>query len=468
MGKAEVKVFYRHAERAAEFLRERLEKKASIKVISHQDADGISSAAILAKCLQYYDIPFTLHFSRPKKSKEIAELAEEDYDLFIFLDQGSGQIEAIHKTLLAKHKDVLVIDHHPGEFPEHPYLSVLNPHTNGLNGAKDVSASGATYLVVESLDLKFRPLLSLALIGAIGDRQEFFSGFTGVNDAIVKRAVDFGLVELGEGLRLIGRSFRPVVESLRTSTRPYLVGLSGKPTACKALLDNLDIRPSVPLSHLDREEEVALFDAILSRVGSVAEREEFMHVLWGTLYVDTTGKLGWPLTFREYAVILDACGNLKKPEIGLAMLMGDKNAFEEASALLSARQEEMLKAVEWFVRNLSQMKEKNNFKYMDCSSGVKPAFVGEAISLLIESGLLEMQKPVVALSKTSSGDVKISARGTPGLAMEGANLGRALKIAASKVGGGGGGHDVAAAARVPENKKEEFLTELDKALEGES
>ncbi|GAI57924.1 unnamed protein product, partial [marine sediment metagenome] len=204
--RAEVRRFQRAVEEVVSFLKPRLGGDIRVKIISHADADGIAAAAIMARCLYTYNVPLNVKFARPLKPDEIAELGKGNHDFFIFLDQGSSQIEAIHKFILGRKRDVVVIDHHPGEFPEHPNLAYLNPHTCGLNGAKDVSSSGAVYSVVEQLDRSFRPLVGLAIVGAIGDRQELFSGFTSINDTLVKRAIDLGFLRVGEGLRLIGRT----------------------------------------------------------------------------------------------------------------------------------------------------------------------------------------------------------------------------------------------------------------------
>jgi RecJ-like exonuclease len=373
-------------------------------------------------------------------------------------------MELIHKYLLAKHKDVVIIDHHPGSFPKHPNLACLNPHLCGLNGAKDVSASGGAYLVVEQLDLRFRFLVGLAMVGAIGDRQEFFSGFTGVNDLLAKRAIDLELVQQGEGLRLIGRSFTPILECLRTSTRPYVVGLSGNPSACKSLLMNLGISPSVLISDLRREQERALADAIFARVGMTAKNEEFQHALWGALYTNMSDRLVGPRDLREYATMLDSCANLKRPETGFAMAVGDDTAVSDAQALLSSRQEEMLRTLFWFVKNLTLLKDLGNFKYIYCGDEINPSLLGEAVSLLIESGIVDMDKPLLGIVDTSLNMVKVSARGTPKLAMEGMNVGRALEAAVDQVGGFGGGHDVAAAARLPKERMDEFLAKLNHIL----
>jgi RecJ-like exonuclease len=90
--------------------------------------------------------------------------------------------------------------------------------------------------------------------------------------------------------------------------------------------------------------------------------------------------------------------------------------------------------------------------------------VGEAISLAMESGLIAIDKPVVGIADGEEGDVKISVRATPGLAMQGLNIGDVLSKVAADVGGIGGGHDVAAAARVPRERMDEFIAKLDQAL----
>jgi RecJ-like exonuclease len=463
MGRAEIKLFQRAAETVADFMRPRLDGNSQVKILAHTDADGISAAAILGRCLYHYDVPFSVRFMRPKES-DLVKMSEEDHNLFVFLDQGSGQIESIHKHLLAKQKDVVVIDHHPGTFPKHPNLTYLNPHAWGLNGAKDVSASGATYMVVEQLDLKFRSLLGLAMIGAIGDRQEFFSGFTNVNDMLVKRAVDLELVHQGEGLKLVGRSLKPVLECLRSSTRPYLVGLSGNPSACGSLLKTIGIQHSVTIAELQPEQERTIADAIFARVGKTATNEEFQHTLWGTVYTNRSDQLIGPRDLREYAAVLDSCANLKSPETGFAMAVGDEATVSNALTLLSRRQEEMLRTLSWIVKNLTLLKDAGSFRYMYCGEDVEPALMGEALSLMIESGMVDIGRPIFGIVDTPSGELKISARGTPKLAMEGLNIGSALEKVATEVGGTGGGHDVAAAARIPKERMDEFLTKLNQSL----
>jgi single-stranded-DNA-specific exonuclease len=460
MPRTEIREFQRAAEEVATFLKPKLDGNTSIKIVSHADADGMAAAAILARCLYSYNVPFVVRLTLPVGPDEIAELAKEDYGMFVFLDQGSAQMEIIHKFILAKHANVLLIDHHPGPFLEHPNLVYLNPHTCGLNGGRDVSASGAVYSVVEQIDLRFRSLAGLAVVGAIGDRQEFPSGFTGVNETLARRAVDLGLIYQSEGLRLVGRTLNPVVECLRLSSRPYIMGLSGNLGACRSLIDTLGIPHSSVLCNLGLEVERRLADAIFARVGPLATNEEFHHTIWGTLYTATTDDLVGPRDLREYATMLDACGSLQRPEIGVAAGVGDGATQADALALLSSYQEQMLRTMGWLVKNITSFRLEPAFRHIYCGESVAPRMMGEALSLGIESGLIPTDRPVLGMVDEGSGVVKVSARSTAGLAMQGIDVGRALAKSAAKVGGHGSGHDVAAAARIPWERMDEFVKEL--------
>ncbi len=463
MAREEVRRFQRAADEVASFLKPKLDSGTRAKIITHTDADGISAAAILARCFYNYNVPFHLTFSRPIKPNEVPELAKEDYDLFVFTDQGSGQVSAIHKHLLGAGRDVLILDHHPGDFPEHPKLAYLNPHACDLNGAKDISASGVVYSVIERLDKSFRPLVGLAMVGALGDRQEFFSGFTGVNEVLVKRAIDLDMVGTGEGLKLIGRTLSPVAECLRLSIRPYLPDLTGDLEACRELAGSLGISLKDTTAQLGREREASLRDALFARSDATTTSEDFRHTLWGTLYAPKAGEWAGPADLHEFVAMLDACEKLGTPELGFAAAMGDEAAATNALALLRRYQEEMVAVLRWFEDQREKFKATPQMRYIYAGKEVDSKMIGEAISLAMESGLVETDRPVIGMVD-SKGDLKVSARATPSYAMQGADLGEVLGKVARALDGTGGGHDVAAAARVPLERRDEFIAKLDKTL----
>jgi len=460
MAREKIKQFYSGAEQTASILKERLEgEEKRVMVLAHWDADGIASAAITARCLHLMNSPYLVRFTRPLGPEEIAGLAREDYEMFIFLDQGSGQLEAIHKHLLNKGVDVVVMDHHPGTPIEHPNLIYFNPHLFGLKGGRDVSASGTVYVVAENIDVKFRSLVSLAIAGAIGDRQEFSSGFLGVNAELLRRAVELGLIYEGEGLKLVGRTLWPADECLRLSTRPYIIGLSGDMLKCRLLLESLDIPPSKPICEIGAEKERSLAEAISKKANRTVENRNFIHSLWGPTYTRIGGKMDGPLDLREYATMLDACGTMKTPETGFSIAAGDASA-KEALDVLKRYQEEMLMVMKWALEKLPHLRSMEGFRYLLAGKEVSAAFIGEAVSLLIESGLVPTDKPVLAIVEKDSQYAKVSARGTINLSNKGFDLGRALAKSATDVGGYGSGHDVAAAATIPKNRVDEFLSKF--------
>jgi len=464
MGRAEIKRFQRDANETATFFKPYLTDESRVKIITHTDADGLSAGAILARCLYAYNVPFHVKFTRPLEPEEIMELGKENYDLFVFMDQGSGQISTIQKFILEKGHHALILDHHPAELPRHPNLSYLNPHICGLNGAKDVSAAGVSYSIVERVDKSFMPLIGLVAVGAIGDRQEFFSGFTGVNETLVKKATDHGFLGIGEGLKLPGRSIYPVTECLNLSIRPYMPGISGDPAACRALVDELGIKKESTIDKFDLEVERKLRDAILAKVGSISENEEFCRTLWGTTYTLTTEELVGPRDARDYAAVLDACGKLRRPELGFAALMGDQTAQTDALALLSSYQKQMVEALSWLATHADAFKVTPQMRYVYAGDSIGPTMIGEAVSLAIESGLVVADLPIVGIANINENRLKVSARGTPRLAIRGINVGRTLAKVAEAVGGSGGGHDVSAAARVPRERMDEFVVKLDQAF----
>lgn len=459
---AEIRKFYRMAEEAAAFFKAHLVGRSRVRVITHVDADGIAAAGILARCLHAYDVPFHIRFTSPLKPAEIMELGNEGYDLFIFVDQGSGQISAIEKFLLEKGCDVLILDHHPSELPKHRNLSYLNPHACGLNGAKDVSAAGVVYSLVERVDASFTHLIGHAIVGAIGDRQEFYSGFAGINETLLKRAIDLELLCTRTGLKLIGR-WLPIAECLAMSIRPYLHGLSNEPGACRSLVQELKIPPEATLEELGEASEERLRDAILARMGATATCENFRRTLWGTIYRMTRKVVG-PPNAHEQVAVLDACGKLGKPEVGFALTMGDRAALPEAMETLRTYQERMREVVNRFAADPASFKTTQQMRYVLVDEKVDQSLLGEALALAMESGIVPTDRPVIGMVEVDATELKVSARATPDLAMRGINVGQAIAKAAKTVGGEGGGHDVSAAARIPRDRVKEFITKLDQSL----
>ena len=88
-----------------------LDFPGEFRIISHHDADGIASAAIMVKALLREGKPFHLTFLKQLTEEYVKELADEGKKFFIFTDMGSGHLNAIQEYLVGGAK-IAVIDHH--------------------------------------------------------------------------------------------------------------------------------------------------------------------------------------------------------------------------------------------------------------------------------------------------------------------------------------------------------------------
>ncbi len=462
MGEVKTEEFQKAAGEIASFLKSRLREGSRIRVNTDSDPDGVAAGNILARCLEYYDAPFHLVFDGPPEQEDLEELNNQDYDLFVFLDQGTGQLDMIEEHLLENDRDVLILDHHPGEVQGHPGLTHLNPHQYGLDGTDDISASGVVYLVVEKVDKDFKPLSEMAILGALGDRQLKSSGFSGLNEMIVREAVDRNYLMVREGLKLDGRTL-PLMESIKHSVRPFLLGLSGNENAVKELLDDVGLEHDVLLDELDRDEEKELLEGILETI-EVEPKENIRDSLWGNVYTPKVKQAVGPKTINEYVTMLDACEKLDRIEVGFSALLGNEDSREEALETLREYQELMIGTLNWLLENRDRIKTTPQIRYIDVEDRLETQMIGETLSIAIESGLIDMDRPVLGLT-TGEDQIKVSARARAEYAeSEGVDIGKVLHGVSKDLGGSGGGHNVAAAARIPLERKDAFLKKVNRTI----
>src|SRR3989344_1631551 len=147
----------------------KIDKKEVIRIVSHLDADGISAASIMVKCLNNDNRKYSISIIQQIKKDILASLAKEPYKCFIFTDIGSGTITDIEAKFTGK--KVFILDHHePEKFDVNSdNVFLVNPHKFGIDGGKEVSGSGVVYLFASCLDKKIEEFAHIPIIGAIGD-----------------------------------------------------------------------------------------------------------------------------------------------------------------------------------------------------------------------------------------------------------------------------------------------------------
>src|SRR5690606_5506978 len=174
----------------------------------------------------------------------IERIKSDNRDFHIITDLGGGWASELRKTFGDKW---VIIDHH--QIPEEEMLTddggqILNAWKYGIDGGTQVPAGGMAYMVASTLDRKNRDLSCIAVVSAVGDRQDQGDkkSFVGLNTEILKTAQSLGLVSVDLDIMLTGRETRPIHEALAYTSFPYIDGLTWNREACHTLLKNAGIK----------------------------------------------------------------------------------------------------------------------------------------------------------------------------------------------------------------------------------
>jgi len=121
---------------------ELLKGAASVKVITHIDADGLSAGGIMAQMLERQDKDFEVVAMPGVYPENASEL--DGADLTIFTDIGSGQLEILEPYF--KNRDTIILDHHQIQGEPWQGLAHVNPWLEGRDGSFEISGAGVAYL----------------------------------------------------------------------------------------------------------------------------------------------------------------------------------------------------------------------------------------------------------------------------------------------------------------------------------
>ncbi len=456
------------ARKAAELIKRH--RTDSIDLVSHMDADGVCSAALISKALDRLDIRHNVKFVRMLYRDVIEEL--DPPDLTIFTDLGSSQIKNVRDKFLGR--DVIIADHHePQPVEGWPGLVHLNAHHYGLDGVQEVSAAGMVYLIARALDPSNLDLSALAIIGAIGDIQNAWGKLMGYNREIAKDAVSSGVLDQRTDLMLYGRHSRPIFKALETFTDPPIPGISNSATGCVGLLKELNI----PLKGDGEWRRPAdLTDSEKQRLASELIARAYIHVPEELVkYVPglIIGEAHTLLAEEERSMLRDADGfstclnstaRHEQPSIGFEVAKGDRRVYLKAMFnLLRHHRRSIAEGMEFVEQGGLQRGRKGYIQYFDASGEIKETFVGTIASLTLGYGNCDPYRPILGVIRNN--DVaKISARCSKLLFLKGLDMGQAIREAAHSVSGEGGGHAVACGAQVPEDQVPEFLGRFEDLL----
>ncbi len=421
-----------------------LSKIKPIKIISHLDTDGITSAAIFSRVFERWDKKFSLQIIKNLEKEFIQKLPENH--VLIFLDLASGSLE----TLAQKNTEIFIFDHHEipkgTTIPEN--ITIVNPI---ITNTDMLSSAGICYQFARELSSKNLDLANLSILGMVGDQME-----KNVNPTYQK-IIQEAQATIKKGL-LIYPSTRPLDKALEYSSNPYIPEVTGSRPGSIALLNEAEIKKEgdkyKSLHELTQEEMSRLITAVMLRCDQSSHDG-----MIGNLYlIKWFNKLE---DARELSALINACSRMGSPHKALGFCLGNKTAKQEAEKIYLEYKQHIISAL----KHVSGMDKVTGKQYsiINAQDKIKDTIIGTVASIISHSPAYKKGTVIVALAYNED-KIKVSAR----LAgKEGRNIREVLHKIVVPLGGEVGGHHSAAGCLIEKDQEETFLEELKKNLEME-
>ncbi len=174
---------FRDMERTVARIHEAILKKETIGIFGDHDADGVSSAVLLAEGLEALGASVTVYI--PDKITEghginieaIDQFVTEDVRVMISVDCGTSSYDAVHYAT-QKDIDVIITDHHhaPETLPQ--AYAIINPKIkNETYPFTELSGTSVAFKVLQALYMRHAPdqqaqlkwFLDVVCVGTIAD-----------------------------------------------------------------------------------------------------------------------------------------------------------------------------------------------------------------------------------------------------------------------------------------------------------
>ena len=432
----------------------------NISVITHLDCDGITSGSIVTKSLIRSGAKCTVRTVNEFNKNLVDKMKNDSREFHVITDLGGGFAKELDAGL---DDNWIVVDHHQIPEEEFDNQRVINAWKYGVDGGLEVSAGGMAYLVSNALHKENTDLAWIAVVAALGDRQDQGEkkSFSGINLDIASTAKKNGQVEIDLDILLVGRETRPLPDALAFTSHPFIEGLTWNRDACLSLLKSSGIklkdgsRWRVP-AELTEDEKRTLLQTI-SKFTTSKNATEIMDELVGYTYtLSGEDKRSFLRDAREFSTMLNSCGRIRKAGVGIAICMGDRTKMLEEGENILLEYRTLLRT---YMNALSSERWRvvDNGKYvMVDGEGLVSENMTGAVSSLLGGSQKNTGKIIILRTNGEDGTIKFSSRKSTGCKSE-VNLGLLMRSCATKVSGVGGGHNAAAGARITKDKLDEFL-----------
>ncbi|MAG47012.1 hypothetical protein CL617_00260 [archaeon] len=434
-----------------------LNEDKPIRVVTHNDTDGITSGSIMCKALIRAGRKFVISYVKQLDEETLKEISKEKYETILFTDLGSGYLKLIKKFLV--NKCVFIFDHHEiedGGGDNTKEIIHVNPKLINEENYSFASGAGVVYLFCKSLNKENVDLSYLALIGAIGDIQDLQEG---VNKIILDDAVSNNKIEVKRGLKMFGYQSRAIHKILEYSDDPYIPGISGNENGAINFLNEIGIKvldengKYRKMNSLNDEEMQKLVAGIIIKRFSEDKPEDVLGDLYLLKDEDENSLIK---DAREFSTVLNCCGRLDSFSTGIGLCFGNKKIREEAEELLKSYRLEIIKGLNYFYENKDSFVTNDNFMIVNAKDKIRDTLIGTLIGIVSRHN--EFRGKILIGMVYRDDDIKISVRCDNNLDVD------LREILMNIIGDEGivGGHKMACGGLISKDKEEMFMS---KALE---
>ncbi len=441
-----------------------IRSKKSISITTHIDCDGLTSGSIICKALIREGARCTLRTSKEFSKNVIKSFKTDSRDFHIITDLGGGFGKDLNQTL---GDNWIILDHHQISEEEKDNQNIINSWKYGIDGGSEICAGGMAYFAAMALDEKNSDLSEIAVVSALGDRQDQGErkSFTGKNFEISNTAKELGLVEIDLDLLLVGRETRPLAEALAFTSQPFIEGLTWNKETCLSVLNSSGIqlkeegRWRVP-AELNEKEKKIVIEAI-TKFSSDKNSSEIMSELIGYTYTfPKEDKRSFLRDGREYSTMLNSCGRINRSGVGMAICMGDRNKILTEGETILTDYRKMIKEYMNILSNERWRISESENCVMVNGEDVVPETMTGTISSLIAGSPKNTGKIIILRTRGEENTIKFSSRKSFGCKSD-INLSELMRSGAEKFEGIGGGHNRAAGAKITKDKLDGFLKYLE-------
>ena len=442
-----------------------IKSKKSILVTTHIDCDGLTSGSIMAKALIRAGASCTVRTSKEFSKSVLESFKTDSRDFHVITDLAAGFAGEIDETL--GKDNWAVLDHHQIPDEEIDNQNVINSWKYGIDGGVDICAGGMAYLAAVTLDEKNEDLSAVAVVSALGDRQDQGEkrSFTGKNFEIADTARELGLVDIDMDLLLTGRETRPLADALAFTSQPFIDGLTWNRDTCLGLLNSAGVKLKDEgrwrvAAELNDDEKRLVIEAIAG-YASGKDATEIMSGLIGYTYTfPSEDSKGFLRDGREFSTMLNSCGRVSRSGVGMAVCMGDRNKIlGEAETILADYKKQIRQCMNILSNERWRISESETCIMVN-GEDIVPEMMTGTISSMMAAAPKNSGKIVILRTRAEENTIKFSSRKAFGCKV-GVNLSEIMRVGAQKFDGIGGGHNAAAGAKITKDKLDEFLNYLE-------